>query len=208
MEQLLRRSFQLESEVARLFDLPLPAGSQRAWASKVMSSIALEHASSAKLLIQAGNKTSAISLFRLQFEALIRGKWVLHAASETKVSALCELINESNFPRLNNQQASMGEMLKELTKVLPTHRMRQLEEFRDSSWKPLCSMVHGGVLALQTHAYDFPPDLLRTIVKHSNGMSCLTANLLTIISADNTMAGYTTRLSESYRDCLPIAEMA
>ena len=206
MEQLLNRSFQLESEVARLFDLPLPSDSPRAWASKVMTSIAIEHASSAKVLIGAGNRTSAISLFRLQFEAFIRAIWVFHAASEAKVSALCELINESNFKRLNNQQTSMGEMFDELAECLPDHIMRHLEGFRDSSWKPLCSMVHSGVLALQTHAFAFPDDLLKTTVKHSNGISCLTANLLTIISADQSMTGYTTKLTESYRDCLQMEE--
>nr|WP_010130631.1 hypothetical protein [Microbulbifer agarilyticus] len=207
MEALLNRSFQLETEIARLFDLPQAEPSHRTWASKVMCSIALEHAASAKILIGNGHKTSAISLFRLQYEALVRSIWVAHAASEAQVAALCELINESNFNRLNNKQLSVDAMLKELKNHLPGHVMDRLMEFKETSWKPLCSMVHGGVMALQTHAADFPPDLLKDIVKLSNAVSCLVANSLTNISSDRSFAGFTTRLYKTYRDCLPDKEV-
>ena len=207
MEALINRSYQFESEIARLFDLPLADLSSRTWASKVMCSIALEHASSAKVLIGTGHKTSAISLFRLQYEALVRAIWVTHAASETQVAALVEQINESNFNRLNNQQLSVDEMLKELKNHLPGHVMDRLMEFKKTSWKPLCSMVHGGVMALQTHAADFPPHLLKDIVKLSNAVSCLVANSLTNISSDRSYAGFTTRLYKTYRDCLPDKEV-
>ncbi|WP_428820967.1 DUF6988 family protein [Microbulbifer sp. MCCC 1A16149] len=88
MEQLLQRSFHLETEIARLLDLPIPADSNRIILSKIMCSVAIEHASSAKSLIGIGNKTSGVSLFRLQYEALVKAIWILHAAPESKVDAL------------------------------------------------------------------------------------------------------------------------
>ena len=216
MKQLLKRSFQLEAEIGRLLDLPAPVDSARESMSKIMCSIAIEHASSAKVLIRAGNKTAAVSLFRLQYEALVRAIWLIHAASQAQIDALSEPINESNFKRINNQQRSLSQMLKDLDAPppedpdgqLPKHILLSLQEIKESSWTLLCSMVHGGVLALQTHAVDFPNRSLETLIKHSNGISCLAANLLIIISADSSFAGYTTKLYKSFPDCLPIPEKA
>ena len=207
MDALINRSYQLETEIARLFDLPLAGPSSRAWAAKVMCSIALEHATSAKVLIGVGHKTSAVSLFRLQYEALVRAIWVLQGATETQVATFCESINESNFDELNKQQLSADAMLKELKKHLPEHVMDRLMEFKKTSWKPLCSMVHGGVMALQTHATDFPPSKLKDLVKLSNALSCLAANVLTNISTDRSLVGFTTRLYKMFRDCLPDKEV-
>ncbi|WP_412034982.1 DUF6988 family protein, partial [Vibrio sp. 1403] len=47
-----------------------------------MCSVSLEHAESLKILLATRNFTSALGLLRLQFESLVRGMWVLYAASD------------------------------------------------------------------------------------------------------------------------------
>ena len=68
-------------------------------ASKVMCSIAFEHAESAKILISAGNLTSATGLVRLQYEALVRAMWLLYAASDTAVSKLTSDLTQETATR-------------------------------------------------------------------------------------------------------------
>lgn len=43
---------------------------------------AIEHAIAQRVLIEAGLTGTALSLIRLQFEAVVRAAWVLHAAKE------------------------------------------------------------------------------------------------------------------------------
>ncbi|MCO1337211.1 hypothetical protein MO867_23100, partial [Microbulbifer sp. OS29] len=71
-------------------------------ASRVMCSIAFEHAESAKMLISAGNLTSATGLVRLQYEALVRAMWLRYAASDIAVSKLTSELTRETATRANN----------------------------------------------------------------------------------------------------------
>ena len=96
INSLLSRSAELESELLQFISLPPYDRSERIVSSRVMCSIAFEHAESAKLLIATGNFTSATGLVRLQYEALTRAMWLLYSASDHAISKLmCELTNES-----------------------------------------------------------------------------------------------------------------
>ena len=55
-------------------------GSARLSACRVLCSVAFAHAENAKMLIVAGNFTSAVGLLRLQYEALARAIWLLEQA--------------------------------------------------------------------------------------------------------------------------------
>jgi len=69
--------------------------SARLSACRVLCSVAFEHAESAKMLIVAGNFTSAAGLLRLQYEALARAIWLLYAASDVAVEKIsAELTQE------------------------------------------------------------------------------------------------------------------
>ncbi|WP_428821488.1 DUF6988 family protein [Microbulbifer sp. MCCC 1A16149] len=123
---------------------------------------------------------------------------------------------QTNFSRLNKEQPSLSQMLEDLAAPsseqphgqLPEHVLQNLYGFKDTSWKPLCSMVHGGALALHTHAVEFPDKKLEIAIKHSNAVSCLTANLLTAITSDRAFDDYTAKLHMSFPDCLILPETA
>ena len=61
-----------------------------------MCSVAFEHAESFKMLLASRNFTSAVGMLRLQFESLVRGVWVLYAASDIQLSKLTAELNSEN----------------------------------------------------------------------------------------------------------------
>src|SRR5690606_468091 len=110
---------------------------------------------SAKILIATGNFTSALALVRLQYEALVRGMWLLYAASDSVAS---KLMNEFSRESVGNSEKlpMQAEMLKSLEGKAPKEALISLLSFKEHSWKPLSSYVHGGVHALHRHSKGYP----------------------------------------------------
>ena len=168
-----------------------------------MSSIAFEHAESARMLIATGNFTSAIALVRLQYEALVRAMWLFYSATDQAVSKLmCELTSESaskanNLPMLN-------EMLTKLDGKAPKEALDMLLEFKEYSWKPLSSFIHGGIHAINRHSKGYPPPLLLQLLKISNGVSTMVGMLLVILAQDFMQQGKIPAIQSEFLDCLPL----
>ncbi len=167
-----------------------------------MCSVAFEHAESSKMLIATGNFTSALGLLRLQYEAFTKAMWIYYAASDIAISKLMtELTHESS--KRANQMPMLGEMLKKLNDKAPKVAYDQLIEFREYSWKPLSSYVHGGIHAIQRHSKGYPVPLLLQSIKASNGLSIMVGMLLVINSGDSTQQGLIPHIQKKYLDCLP-----
>jgi len=121
--------------------------SPRRESSRILSIVSFEHSESLKMLIASGNFTSAIGLLRLQYEAFTRSVWLFYAASDLAVSKLMtELTSES--ARKSQKLPMLSEMLKKLEDKAPQVVSDQLLEFREYSWKPLSSYIHGNVINL------------------------------------------------------------
>ena len=167
-----------------------------------MCSVAFEHAESAKMLIASGNFTSALGLLRLQYEAFTKAMWLFYAASDIAVSKLmAELTQESS--KRAEQMPMLGEMLKKLNGKAPKVAYDQLLEFKEYSWKPLSSYVHGGIHVIQRHSKGYPVHLLIQTIKASNGLSIMVGMLLVINSGDLTQQGIIPTIQKQYLDCLP-----
>jgi len=96
------------------------------------------------MLIASGNFTSAIGLLRLQYEAFVRAIWLYYAASDVAVTKLMtELTTKS--ARRSQKLPMLSEMLIKLDGKAPQVVLDQLLEFREYSWKPLSSYIHGGI---------------------------------------------------------------
>ena len=145
---LLSRSAELENRLTEFFRLPPFDQSERVSTSRVMCSIAFEHAESAKILIVSGNLTSATGLVRLQFETLVRAMWLLYAASDQAVSKLSSELTSESAHKANNLPM-LTEMLNKLEGKAPQDPLDMLLEFKEYSWKPLSSFVHGGIHAIR-----------------------------------------------------------
>lgn len=199
INEILMRSAELENKITAFFELKPYDNSDRVLSSRIMCSVAFEHAESTKILIASGNFTSATGLLRLQYEALVRAIWLLYAASELSRSTLMsELTHES--AKEANKLPMLSEMLKNLEGKAPQEAMDKLFEFKEYSWKPLSSYVHGGIHAINRHSKGYPIPLL---FQASNGLSVMVGMLLVILSGDPRQSGKITEISKEFVDCLP-----
>src|SRR5690606_34353467 len=202
INSLLSKSAELESELLQFISLPPFDRSERIVASRVMCSIAFEHAESAKLLIATGNFTSATGLVRLQYEALTRAMWLLYSASDHAISKLmCELTNES--AEKANKLPMLSEMLKSLEGKAPQEALDMLLEFKEYSWKPLSSFIHGGIHAINRHSKGYPAPLLIQMLKISTSVSVMVRRLLVILSVFLRRRVKIPAIHKQYEHCLP-----
>ncbi|MHA7685321.1 DUF6988 family protein [Cupriavidus sp. PET2-C1] len=85
LEHMLQRSDALHERLNVLLDDAEFDGSPRGEAALGMCLVAMEHATALRALTALGLPTSAVSLMRLQFEALTRAMWLLYAASDMAI---------------------------------------------------------------------------------------------------------------------------
>ena len=168
-----------------------------------MCSISLEHAQSLKILIASRNITSAICLLRVQFESLVRGMWVLYAASDIAVSKLTAELTEENQKRADNLPM-LSEMIKQLEEKAPKNAVVPLLEFKEYSWKPLCGYVHGGLHAVDRHSKGYPVKILEQTLQASNGVNGLVAILSTMLTGKPTLTKKVYKSFENFSDCFQI----
>ena len=202
INSLLSRSAELESKLLDFLALAPFDKSERFMASRVMCSIAFEHAESAKMLISAGNLTSATGLVRLQYEALVRAMWLLYAASDTAVSKLTSELTQETADRAN-RLPMLSEMLEKLQGKAPQEPVDMLLEFKEYSWKPLSSFIHGGIHAIHRHSKGYPRPLLEQMVRISNGVSVIVGMLLVILHGGGEQRGKLPKIQRDFADCLP-----
>lgn len=88
LDQMLTRSDALMERLTELLDDADFDGSPRGEAALGMCVVAMEHATALRALMALGLPTSAVSLMRLQFEALTRAMWLIYAASDTAIEKL------------------------------------------------------------------------------------------------------------------------
>ena len=202
LDQVLMRSAELDVVLSPFLELPIAIDSDKLRAVRGMCGVAFEHAESVKILIATGNFTSALGLVRLQYEALLRGFWLLYAAPESAVS---KLMGEFTREAVGNSEKlpMQAEMIKTLEGKAPKAAMISLSNFKEHQWKPLSSYVHGGIHALTRHSKGYPVVLLTQVVRVSNGLSTMAAMLLQMISSDQTRMGQLPAIQSEFEDCLP-----
>lgn len=202
INQLLSRSVELEKKLFQNINTEFLAQSPKNEASRILSIVSFEHAESLKMLLASGNFTSSIGLLRLQYEAFVRALWVFYSASDIAVSKLMsELTAES--ARKTKKLPMLSEMLKKLEGKAPKIVLDQLLEFKEYSWKPLSSYIHGGIHAIQRHSKGYPAQLLIQTVKASNGVSLMAAMFLIIVANDISKRGLMPIIQREFKDCLP-----
>ncbi len=182
---------------------PVYDNSERLKVSKIMCSVALEHAESFKILLTARNFTSAIGLLRIQFECLVRGMWVLYAATDSAVSKLTAELNEENQKRADNLPM-LSEMIKHLEEKAPKNAIDPILEFKQYSWRPLSGYVHGGLHAIDRHSKGYPIEILEQTLKASNGVNGMVAVLGSILSGKVQLKKDVYQSFKTYSDCFQI----
>ena len=182
-----------------------PAESARAWVAFQAGLLSLEHGTAAFALIQQTFLPSAFTLMRPQYECLVRGVWLVHAASETWVEKLGEPLSVQSAKRAN-EGPMLAEMLKELEAApdSPKAIVAQLKEFRDVAWKAMSSYNHGGLHPLSRVLTGYPPRLTYDAVRNSNAVMALATQLVSIATGDPNSMASVRKLHVTYADCLPL----
>jgi hypothetical protein len=179
--------------------------SARIGASVSAASVALEHGRALRVLVADGLPTAALSLMRLQHEALTRALWLLYAADDLAIKKL-------NAPLSKEAESAAGklpmlaDMLKQLSsKPAAAKALVGLMAFKDNNASALNSFVHGGIHALQRQAQGYPMPLIVSALRNCNGLMVMTAMMLAVLTGRQALVHAVSQLQVSFANDLPPA---
>lgn len=199
---LLHQSDALANELSALLELPPFNDSPRITSSRTLCGVSFEHSESVRILIATGNFTSSLGVLRMQYEALVKAIWALYAASENSISKLQSSLNAENA-KWADKIPLLSELLVELEGKAPAQALGPLNEFKEYSWKPLSSYIHGGVHAIRRHGKGYPIELLVQTVRSSNGLQVMMGMMLVILSGDTRQQGRISKIQREFANCCP-----
>lgn len=206
MDSLLERSVQFENVLDQILDsagLDLYDDSPRLLACAQACLLSAEHATIVRLSFSAGAPASGTAVLRLQYEALLRGAWLLHAASDSQVGKLTGVLTLEAEQAAKNLPGALA-MLESVKSKAPAGLGLPLVEFHEVSWKALNSFVHGGIHPLRRIADGFPVQLGEQIVRNSNGLLHMGYRLLASLTGSPELMERVTKSYREYVDCLPV----
>lgn len=180
--------------------------SPRGQATFAMCSVSMEHGLAIRLLLAAGFATSAISLMRLQFEALVRAVWLLYSSSDLAISKLrapLNLSNEQAAKNLPTANAMIDDIGKAVGTSAPAQAHQMLVHFRDVQMKALNSFVHAGIHPLQRHTNGYPLSMIFQVLKTSNALTTMAGMTLALLTHDEAVTSPMRHIQRSFADCLP-----
>ena len=205
LDELLQRSDALDEAVMGLLDpetYQTYDASKRISASFAASTVSLEHARGLRLLILAGLPASAISLMRLQYEALTRSVWLLYAAPDGAVEKLQSPLTTA-AEKAANRVPSIGKMVYAIDGKAPPSATQMLTQFKDVTADALNSFVHSGIHPLRRQRDGYPLALLSQVVRSSNGLLTMSGMMLANLSGNTNLAKRMGRVQSAFIDCLP-----
>jgi len=205
--QFIERTSAFHAEVASSISRFSPVTETRFIVAFQSGLLAFEHSTAALQLISNGLLPSGFSLFRPQFESLVRGIWLLHSAPETWVDKLSQPLSVEAASKAN-EGPMLSEMLTKLEKSeAPAQLVTQLKQFKDITWKALSSYTHGGIHPISRTATGYPIKLTYDALRNSNAVTALTAQLMAILTGDSENMIPIRKLHTEFVDCLPIIKL-
>ena len=167
--------------------------------------LSAEHGAAAFELIANQYHAPGYTLLRTQFECLVRGIWLLHAASDSWIEKLSQPLTEDSA-EASKDALMLDKMLKALRSVetAPTPILDQLEECRNAMWKALNSYTHGGFHPLARIETGYPIQLSYNVLRNSNAILALTSQLAAIVTGNPNNMTPVRSLHSEFADCLPI----
>jgi hypothetical protein len=177
-------------------------GSARSQLAMMLSTIAIEHGISLRVLVSMENLASAVALLRVQFETVTRALWLHFAASDERIDRFAELIVSRSLKEPANVP-SMQEMLDALGKTAPSTISKMLGELKQGAWGPLNSYVHAGIHPLMQAHHGFPPEYALQSLRNANGLSTMAAILMAVLSGDREITRHIREIQLAHLECLP-----
>jgi hypothetical protein len=205
IEELLMRSVQLDLAALDILapqDYRLYEDSAQLVACFNACEVALEHARALRTLISEGFDTTAASIMRLQFEALVRAMWLLWAATPEQVALLSAPLS-TDAEKAAKDLPMVSDMIKALKTKGQPGAYAMVEEFRATMLPALNSFVHSGIHAIQRHSFGYPERLMADILRNSNGLFTMTTMMLATLSGDDQIISPMRIIARDFADCLP-----
>lgn len=204
LSKVMDRTRQLHRAVAELTSEASPIAEDRFVLAFQAGVVSVEHAIGAHLLLTHTVFAPGFSLYRPQFETLVRGVWLLHAASDGWVEKLLQPLTLDSAKRAN-QMPLLAEMLRQLDKSdAPGHLVQQLTQFREVLWKDLSSFTHGGIHPMSRTIEGYPPEIVIGAICNSNALVTIAAQLISIVTSDPPTAEPVRQLVDDFADCIPL----
>ena len=205
LQQLLDRTAEFHAAVQDHVQTLAPVPEPRFVTAFQSGLLSLEHSQSAVVLFHQRLFSSAIALTRPQFESLVRGVWLLHAASDSWVEKLSEPLTMESAKRAN-EGVGLADMLKQLEshRDAPAPIVRQLREYKDVTWKAMNSYAHGGLHPLARGLSGYPVTLVYDVIRNANAIVALTAQLQSILTGLSQNMEPVRRMHKDYADVLPL----
>lgn len=208
IEGLLVASHLFEGElIFSISDEPLVEKTLRLKASDSLGFISIEHAAALRFLInKAQCNTSAVALFRLQYEALLKALWTFYIATDEQIDLIVGDLSDERAEKNNRDLPSVSKMLKQLEDAnTPAHHtILQLIQFKDIAWKPLNSFVHSGLHAVKRNMHGYPDELIFAVIKQSNNLMYISAYSLAFNTGSQEILENISRTRKNFKDCLQL----
>lgn len=203
----INRSLELQSIMADVFSNFEPAADSRCIVSFQAGILSFEHHLAIFQLISDELYSPGFSLLRPQFENLVRGIWLLHAATDSWIEKFNQPLTEESAKK-GDASPNLTEMIEHLKKnnEAPQHIVEQLQGYKDATWKALNSYTHGGMHPLTRSIDGYPLILMYNSLRNSNAVAALNAQLLAITSGDLHNMQPIRVLHEQFQDCFPIIQ--
>ena len=178
-------------------------GSARINASVSAACVALEHGRALRVLVAQALPTAALSLLRLQHEALTRAVWLLYAATDLAVEKLAAPLSKETEAAAS-RLPMLADMLKQLAdKPTAAQPLLGLQAFKDNNAAALNSFVHGGIHALHRRAQGFPEPLVIGALRNCNGLLLMAGMMLAVLAGSQPMVRRVGRLQVEFAADLP-----
>jgi hypothetical protein len=200
----LGRSMEFERELSACFegtDLPPQQEIGRAELCLAALLLSLEHAAVLREALAGGAPSSGAALFRLQFEALLRGAWIRFAASDVQLTKLAQPISEQSEQTAKSLPGNQ-DMMSSITASAPRGLVEPLAQFNDDIRHPLNSYVHAGLHPIRRRLHGFPSDLVFLMLRQSNQLLHHAYRLMALVHNSQPLMDKVTSVHVQFNDCV------
>lgn len=127
--------------------------------------LGLDHLAAIGVLIDSSHFSSALSLMRPQYEAVIRGAWFSFVATNDDMSYFLE---DRRRPKERDSVPAIRAMIRQLTDA--RSEMKGLEDIHAESWGFLNDYTHGGLIVTKSR---FQGGMIQCAITEKHAAACL-----------------------------------
>ncbi|WP_174492804.1 DUF6988 family protein [Acinetobacter sp. Marseille-Q1623] len=164
--------------------------------------LSIEHGIAVKTLLEQNLVTSAMALFRIQFESVVRAYWLLMVASNQDVlklqlSSIDDLFKNHKIPMVSAMIDALSQV-KEITNIV-----ENFKQFKFYSMNHLNNIVHSGAHSMIRRKAGLTVKQHEILVKQTNNFTTMAAQILLRHAAKEKYIHY---LHDKYRVCFHMQE--